>query len=398
MAAAGSLLTGARNVGVAGVRPRLDMGTLIALRNLFHDRVRLAATLIGLVFSLVLINLQTGLLLGFFQTTASLVLRSGADLWIAAAGTRNVDQSIAIAERKLYQALAVPGVAAATRQAVEFTLLKRPDGGSEGVLVVGFEVDGGLGGPWGVVEGDVADLRYPYTIMVDELYRAKLGIERVGDLVEINGYRARVVGFTRGIHSFTQAPYVFTSFENALDYTSLDRSQTNYVLIDVADGADPETVKAQLATRIRDVDVLTRDEFARATQIYWIFTTGAGAALLSAAVLGFVVGIVVVSQTLYATTIDHLPEFVTLRAIGAGSSYLRGIILRQAIASAVIGYAISLAISHAVIGLTRDSGPAILLPWPVAGVMLVLTIAMCVSAGIVSIRKVTRVDPGSIFR
>lgn len=401
MTAASTLASSARRSGAippAASGPRVRMVTVIALRNLLHDRIRLAATLVGLVFALVLINVQTGLLLGFFQTTASVVLRSNADLWIAAAGTRNVDQSIPIAERKLYQALAVPGVAAATRETVEFALLKRPDGGSEGILVVGFEVDSGLGGPWNVVEGEVAELRYPNTIMVDELYRSKLGIARVGDVVEINGYRARVVGFTRNIRSFTQAPYVFTSADNALDYARLREEETKYILIDVMEGADPQSVKAMLAQRIRDVDVRTTDEFALATQTYWMLTTGAGAALLSAAILGLVVGIVVVSQTLYATTIDHLPEFVTLRAIGAGSSYLRRIIMRQAIASAVMGYGLALAVSHLIVYLARNGGPAILLPWQVAAAMFVLTIVMCVSAAMVSIRKVTRVDPGSIFR
>lgn len=401
MTAVSTFASSARRVGTprtAGAWPRLGMVTVIALRNLVHDRIRLAVTLIGLVFALVLINIQTGLLLGFFQTTASIVLQSKADLWIVAAGTRNVDQSIPISERKLYQALAVPGVASATREIVEFALLKRPDGGSEGVLVAGFEVDGGLGGPWNVVEGAVADLRYPNTIMVDELYRSKLGVARVGDVVEINGYRARVVGFTRGIRSFTQAPYVFTSAENALDYARLAEHETKYILVDVVDGADVDAVRQMLAQRIQDVEVLTRSAFARATQTYWILTTGAGASLISAALLGFIVGAVVVSQTLYATTIDHLPEFVTLRAIGAGASYLRRIILRQAVASAVLGYGIALAVSHFIIYLARDGGPEILLPWQVAGTMFVLSVVMCVSAAVVSIRRVTRIDPGSIFR
>ncbi|GIK99471.1 MAG: ABC transporter permease [Alphaproteobacteria bacterium] len=401
MTAVSTFASSARRNGAArsaGAWPRFGMVTVIALRNLVHDRIRLAVTLIGLVFALVLINVQTGLLLGFFQTTASIVLQSKADLWIVAAGTRNVDQSIPISERKLYQALAVPGVVAAAREIVEFALLKRPDGGSEGVLVVGFEVDGGLGGPWNVVEGAVGDLRYPNTIMVDELYRSKLGVAHVGDVVEINGYRARVVGFTRGIRSFTQAPYVFTSADNALDYARLAEDETKYILIDLVDGADVEAVQTMLTQRIRDVEVLTRDAFARATQTYWILTTGAGAALISAALLGFIVGAVVVSQTLYATTIDHLPEFVTLRAIGAGASYLRRIILRQAVASAVLGYGIALAVSHLIIHLARDGGPEILLPWQVAGTMFVLSVLMCVSAAIVSIRRVTRIDPGSIFR
>ena len=57
--------------------------TKLALRNLFHDRVRLLVTLTGVVFAVVLMGIQIGLFLGFVATTANLIDHSGADLWIA---------------------------------------------------------------------------------------------------------------------------------------------------------------------------------------------------------------------------------------------------------------------------------------------------------------------------
>ncbi|MGH7091463.1 MAG: ABC transporter permease, partial [Stellaceae bacterium] len=87
------------------------MSSVLALRNLVHDRIRLVVTLVGIAFSVVLINSEFGLLLGFTQTTASLIDRAHADLWIMGVGTRDVDQAGAIPNRRLYQALAVPGVA-----------------------------------------------------------------------------------------------------------------------------------------------------------------------------------------------------------------------------------------------------------------------------------------------
>ncbi len=44
---------------------------LLARRNLFHDRVRFAVTLTGIVFALVLIIIQFGLFLGFTTTTST---------------------------------------------------------------------------------------------------------------------------------------------------------------------------------------------------------------------------------------------------------------------------------------------------------------------------------------
>src|SRR5947208_1120200 len=68
-------------------------------------------------------------------------------------------------------------------------------------------------------------------IFVDVLYKQKLGVNRVGDVCEIRGHRARVAGFTRGIRSFTTSPYVFTSFKNAQNYVTLPSDQTIFILI-----------------------------------------------------------------------------------------------------------------------------------------------------------------------
>jgi hypothetical protein len=84
------------------------------------------------------------------------------------------------------------------------------------------------------------------------------------------------------------------------------------------------------------------------TRFYWMFTTGAGVAVLLATLLGLVVGIVVVTQTIYATTMDHMREFGTLKAMGTPNSYVYRVILQQAGMSAVIVYAmvVSLFVVH----------------------------------------------------
>ncbi len=51
----------------------------LARRNLFHDKVRLAVTLTGIVFAVVLIVVELGLFVGFTETTSSLVDHSGAE-------------------------------------------------------------------------------------------------------------------------------------------------------------------------------------------------------------------------------------------------------------------------------------------------------------------------------
>ncbi|HUD68272.1 MAG TPA: ABC transporter permease [Candidatus Sulfotelmatobacter sp.] len=370
----------------------------LAQRNLFHDKVRLTVTLTGIVFSVVLIVVQLGLFIGFTTATSNLIDHSGADLWITSKNVPYVEQGVAFSERKLNQVRAVEGVADAQKIIARWTQWKRHDGGQDSVQIVGINVDDRLERPWNVVEGRVEDLKSPDAVILDELYKRKLGVTRVGEVFEVGGHRARVVGFTRGIRSFTTSPYVFTSFKNAQSYAGLREDQTMFILVKLAPGADLQRVRRELLEHVTDVEVFTTAQFSRMTTFYWMFTTGAGVAVLIAAALGLVVGFVVVAQTIYATTVDHIREFGTLKAMGAPNSYVYKVIMKQAAISAVIGYVLGMIVSAFVVNASQKGGAAILMPTSMAVGMFFLTLTMCVGAALVSINKVTRIDPAMVFR
>lgn len=372
--------------------------SILAVRNLFHDKVRLAVTLTGVVFALILIAVQFGLFLGFLETSANIVDRSGVDLWITAPGLPHVNGGSLIPERRRYKALSVPGVAEVRPYILGFGNWKLPTGAQEAAQILGFDVDSRLGGPWSVVEGSVDQLKGDDTILVDILYKKKLGVERIGQRVEINGRRARIVGFTRDVRSFTTAPYVYTSFKNAQDYMLIPEDQTIFLVAKIAPGADLADVKRGLLHTVPGVDVFTNHEMLSRTRNYWVFGTGAGVTTLMGAVLGLLVGTVVVAQTIYAATVDHLREFGTLKAMGATNAYLYRVIIQQALLSAVIGYAIAITIAHFIVEASRTGDAVILMPPEMAAGIFVLALVMCVGASILSIRKATSIDPAMVFR
>ncbi|HLG88376.1 MAG TPA: ABC transporter permease [Alphaproteobacteria bacterium] len=375
-----------------GMIPRL------AWRNLTRDRVRLTVTLVGIVFAVVLMGVQLGLLYGFATTASSLIAHADADLWVSAPQVQDVDQTVPIEKSNRYKVLGIAGVAAAENYLVHFADWRRPDGGATSVLVVGFDLETGIGGPWNLVAGRIEDLRQSDAVIIDELYRDKLGITTLGQSVEINGHRARVVGFTRGIRTFTQSPYVFTKFSNAQTYAGLDADQTSYVLVSLARRADRDAVAARLQAALPDLDVIKAHDFARRTQFFWLFTTGAGVAVLTGAGLGLIIGIVITGQTLYATTMDRLSEFATLRAIGAPASYLHRVILTQAIIAAGIGYGIGITVAEALVFLGHNGSAALLLPHWMALALGLVTVMMCSSAALLSVRKINGLQPTSVFR
>jgi len=373
---------------------------LLARRNLFHDRVRFAVTLTGIVFALVLITIQFGLFLGFMTTTSNNIDRSRADLWIVFHGVGYFDTGRMFSERKFYEVLSVPGVEQAEKYIQNFAYWKKPDGGVENVQVIGFHPGGGLGEPWNIVEGSVLDVKLEDGVIVDDLYKEKLGVKKIGDRVEIGEHRARVVGFTHGIRSFTTSPFVYTSFKNSLNYTRPEarEDQLAYILVKVAPGFTPDEVLKNLRAHVKDVDIYTKAEFSRRTRFYWMFTTGAGLAVLTAALMGLVVGVAVVAQTIYAATMDHIREYGTLKAMGATNGYLYRVLIEQAVWSAVLGYGFAMVAASFIVQGSEKGGALILMPVAMKIGMLLLAVFMCITAALVSINKVTRLDPAMVFR
>ncbi len=374
------------------------MAGLLAWRNLAHDRSRFAVTLIGIIFAVVLIAGQLGLFLGFSDSTTNVIRHTPADFWIVAKGSQNFEVTLPINERELYLARSIPGVERAETLLVQFTVWRKPDGGNESVLLLGFDLNSGLAGPWNLVEGRLEDLRRPDAVMIDRVFQEKLGIEHLGTALEINGRRALVVGFTRGIRSFTTSPWVFASYRNAQHMSGFAEDQTNYVIGTIAPGADPEQVQSALKRALPRTDVYLSADFAARTRDYWMFTTGAGASVMVSALLGLLVGTVIVAQVLYATTVDHLPEFGTLRAMGAPRAFIYKVILAQAAISATLGGLPGIGIAMLVAKGSETSAAVILVPPEVSLPLYGVTLAMCTLASVVSIRKAMSIDPAMVFQ
>ena len=369
----------------------------LAYRNLFHDRLSLVVTLVGIVFSVVLVAVQCGIYLGMENRIAAMLDHSQADLWVVPLGTKSFDDPSLLAGIEKYAILSTPGVASVDELVVGFASWRKFSGGSTVALLVGSDTRSNPSMPWDIAEGSVADLSAPSAIAVDRTYFKELGIERLGDRAEINLREVTVRAATQGIRSFTTLPYVFTTIETARMLLEAAPEQSSYRLVKLAPGSDLEQVRQTLQARLPDTEVVTHHEFRTRSLDYWLFETGAGSALIAGALLGIVVGIVVVAQTLYASTKDHINEFATMRALGASARYIIKVILMQAVLSAVIGYILGMVLAQAVIWASHNTTLLIVMTPNLAMGLFALTVGMCVLAAICAIFKVVRIDPAVVF-
>src|SRR5438874_9770527 len=369
----------------------------LASRNLLHDRLRFIATVIGIVFSVVLVTVQLGLYLGFGRIVTTMIDHASADLWIMPPGTKCFEDPSTLDERARFQALSINGVAQAAPVVIGYADWRIPAGGTFPIFIVGSDLrEGGLL-PWNVVDGSIEALAIPGAVAVDRSYFDRLGVDGIGANAEIRGQKVEVRAVTNGIRSFTTTPYVFTTLDRGRAFTGTPANKVTYFLVRVAPGADVESVRRRLTANLSDVDVLTTAEFRDRSRSFWLFGTGAGFALFAGALLGMIVGTVIVAQTLYSSTKDHINEFATLRAIGSSRLYIHKVIVYQALLNAVIGFCIATGIGALVVEITAKSAlPIVITPWLIAA-LAVLTVAMCVASAIGAIVRVVRIDPATVF-
>jgi putative ABC transport system permease protein len=319
-----------------------------------------------------------------------------ADLWITARGVTCLDFSAPVARRFEQLVHGTPGVASTSRLLFRFLMYRKPGGQHRLIALVGADPGAGAAFPLPFLANSRAV--EPDTVVVDHGDLEALGITGFPAEVEIDGRRATVVGEISGFSNFIGCPYVFTSFENAARYVRLKPEAGMNVLIRTAPGYDAREVQRQLRARLPEVDVWTRDEFSRQSRVFWVVQTGAGGGILMAALLGFVIGTVIASQQIYATTMENIEEFATLKALGASRWFVIRVLLVQALASGIAGCLVGVAATFPLVHAAQRFISWIYTPWWLPLVLVPPSLFMCAAAAITSVRAALRIDPARVFR
>ncbi|HKV81916.1 MAG TPA: FtsX-like permease family protein [Candidatus Sulfotelmatobacter sp.] len=369
----------------------------LALQNILHDRGRFSVTVLGVSFAVFLMVFQGSLLAGFLQAASRLIDASDSDIWITARGVQAFEFGTVLDSRVREMAAGVPGVWQTGRVCMAFAVYRTPIGRQQVVALVG--ADPNIGKRFPVPDRhELADQMSPDAVLYDVSDRKQIGVGALPAEVEINRHRARIEREIQGYGAFLGVPFLFTSYRNATRFMEFGPDRVMYVLVRVDKSYSLSQVQQNLKQKLPEVDVLTQDEFAHKSRMYWTVKTGAGGAILTAAVLGFLIGLVVVSQTIYANTMENIEEYATLKALGGSQVFVTRIVLTQALVCGAVGSVLGLLAVLPSISYAKSLIPWIYAPWWLPGAMVVPSLAMCLLASIVSVRSALTVEPGRVFR
>lgn len=377
----------------------------VALKMLFHDKLKYLGLVMGVSFAALLICQQLSILVGLTKQTGSFIRDTAqADLWIMDDQVRFSQDSLPMRDTTLQLVRGIAGVEWAVPLYQGFIRGQMPDGSRFTLILVGLDDATLMGGPPLTVVGSLGDLRRDRAVLINNDNTKNLMMKRggdraltVGDRFSINDSEAVVVGTYRGRPSFFWEPVMYTTYSRALAYAPPQRNQLTYILVKTKPGADLAAIKQAVRDKT-DLSALTNDEFVDKTADYILNSTGILVNFGIAVALGFFIGLLVAGQTLYNFTLDNLRHYGALKAMGVSNFTLAKMVLAQSLTTAGIGYGLGVGMASGFGVLLKKTDLAFSMPWWIPAFTFVSILAICAVAGFFSLRRVFKLEPAVVFK
>ncbi len=373
------------------------MRSRIALKILLHDKTTTAGSLIGVIAIVFLVGQQLSVLFGLFTYMSVLVDHSGADIWICSKNTTNINLTGYIPERYLDRVSALNGIEWAEPLLFGSGTFKTRDGRSEAVQIVGLTFPRAAAGPWRFSEGSINSLMEQDGITLDKLDIPKYGNPRMHDIFEINDIRVKVSAISQSIKGFS-GRMVFTNTVKAREILKSPPGRCKAILIKLKPGMDLEKSIEAISAVLPKTEVLSSAELSRKTRLYYVINTGMGGSFGFSTMVGALVGIIIITLTMYTGVLQRQKDFAVLRALGARKADIFIIVLAQSLMIAAGGIFIGFFFLAGFLHGTLDSPLPSYMPRNIAPMLAAGTLVLCMAGSLLAIRKATAVEPASVFR
>ena len=368
--------------------------------------MRLLVAIAGVSFAVILMLMQIGFAAALYASSVRLHEAMQGEVVLISPLSSYITGMRSFPRVRLYQALGVPGVASVSALYCGVPSWKNLDTGrNRDIFLLGIDPGQEVLAIPGLNEHREL-LRQPDIVFFDRASRPEYGpvadaLERGRTVtVEMANRRVTVGGLFRLGTSFGYDGTVITSDLNFLRIMSAHAPEVIEIgLVRLRPGADPRAVRDALdAALAPDVEVLTKRQYIDREVAYWADVTPIGFITTFGAIMGFVVGSVIVYQILFADVTDHLSEYATLKAVGHTDLYLAGVVVSQAVMLAVLGFLPGVGVAHRLYRVTEDATQLPMHLTPQSGLLVLgLTVLMCSMAGMLALRKVRSADPAEIF-
>jgi len=382
----------------------------LAFKMLFGDTAKYLMLVAGLFFATFLMVQQASVFCGLMLWTTSTLKNVGAPIFVVEERVEQINEINPLRDTDVSRVRSVDAVRWAMPLYSGIQRVRLENGSFKTVQLLGIDPASLAGAPARMVEGNLDDLRLPNTVVIDELAVTRLAMEKgqkikLGDRFEINDIEARVVGICKAMRSFTGGPYIWTTYERALQYTPASRKMLSAVIAAPVHGMSADEAAAEITRKTGLRAYVNRgfgedpNDFNTSTVWWYVRNTGIPISFGTTVIIGFIVGIAIACQTFYAFVLDNLKHLGALKAMGMSNLRLSFMLVIQSATVGMIGFGIGLlATAGFAYTAIEQQQPPIYLAWQIPVTAFAVIQFICMVAALLGIIRLSLYEPAMVFR
>lgn len=378
----------------------------LALKMLIGNRASCIGVIFGIFLAILLISQQSAIFLGLVSRSYRVVSDIPyPDIWVVDPNTESEEKARPLPLGYVDVVRSIPGISWAVPLSVADIPLSTSWGLFQVCHLYGLDDATLTGAPENIVEGNVQDLRRPGGVIVD-IYSARGSLARtltdgttvplkIGDSFEINNHRAVVVGFCKITQGFYPQPIIFTALSQFNVFTSFTRDRVQFIIAKSQPGHEIEPILDKI-NAYPMLNGLSRD------QLKWriaksFLKTGILLNFGLSVALGIIIGFSISGQIFYIMTLENLPYYALIKAIGGDHKLISRMITLQVVVVGVLGYLIGTGVTMLWGMAIQDTTLAFMFPWELLVFTSLNALVICLFTAGLSIHKVTTVDPKTLM-
>jgi len=387
---------------------------------LFGDTAKYLMLVAGLAVATFLMAQQTAVFCGLMNWTKSTLKNVPAPIWVVEEKVEQVNETNPLLDTDVARVRSVSSVAWAAPIYAGMQRVRLENGNFKMIQLIGIDSNTLAGAPAKMLAGDLMKLRLPHSVIIDDLGVTRLARKRgdkvkVGDVFEINDQEARVVGIADAMTSFTGGPYVWTTYERALQYVPAQRKMLQAVICAPREGVSLDQAVADIQRETGLKAFVNReagfgefwaqrgggktDNFNVSTVWWYVKNTGIPISFGTTVIIGLLVGMAVSCQTFYSFVLENMRHLGALKAMGASNGTLCLMLITQAFTVGIIGYGIGLFFTSGfAMAALKNEQPPFYMPEFVPFAVLGVVLGICTLAALLGIWRVSKLEPAMVFR
>lgn len=379
----------------------------LAWRQLWHEKIRFATAVAGVIFACVLVFMQIGFKTALFESATLLQRTVRGDIFLEEVQSEALWRLVTFPRQHLYRALSIPGVENVTALYASQAPWKNPINGlNRTALILGLSPESNVY-PFTGFEKSREKLQMRDTVLFDEFSRPEFGpvkkmLAEKGEFpVEVGGHKLDVVGtFQMGITFSADGNLIVNDTTFFRLFPGRSQEGVDIGIITLNKGANIDEVKTQLRSLLPDnIQVMSKDEYIADEKAYWNDLTPIGYIFNFGVVMGLIVGLVIVYQVLFNDINNHLHEYATLKAMGYDNPYFVKVVLAAATILAFCGFFPGWILCSFLYWLVQNSiFIEMSLTFGKASVTFGLIFGMCLLSAFLAVRKLKAANPVDVFQ